>query len=148
MRCQAMTVSGLRMSSADRQSFHGWESQIQRTRSAQAGEACGHAANAAGPEADGAEQESLLAERSEAGSSLTDNKVESALVWKGYTPLLCKCNDFNAYGVFGRDCVKKARKRHAVRKMKVGPSEPPCRRRPQTAISCFGPKGRGGERYG
>ena len=50
--------------------------------------------------------------------------------------------------VSSRDCVKKARKRHAVRKMKVGPSEPPCRRRLQTAISCFGPKGRGGERYG
>jgi len=44
------------------------------------------------------------------------------------------------------DCVKKTRKRHAVRKMKVGPSEPPCRRRLQTALSCFGPKGRGGER--
>jgi hypothetical protein len=24
--------------------------------------------------------------------------------------------------------------------MKVGPSEPPCRRRLQTALSCFGPK--------
>jgi hypothetical protein len=46
----------------------------------------------------------------------------------------------------GGDCVKKTRKRHAVRKMKVGPSEPPCRRRLQTALSCFGPKGRGGER--
>src|SRR5215472_9116549 len=44
------------------------------------------------------------------------------------------------------DCVKKTRKRHAVRKMKVGPSEPPWRRRPQTVLSCFGPKGRGGER--
>ena len=32
--------------------------------------------------------------------------------------------------------------------MKVGPSEPPCRRRLQTAISCCGSKGRGGERYG
>ena len=40
----------------------------------------------------------------------------------------------------GGDCVKKTRNRHAVRKMKVGPSEPPCRRRLQTAISCFGPK--------
>ena len=37
-------------------------------------------------------------------------------------------------------CVKKTSNRHAVRKMKEGPSEPPCRRRPQTAISCFGPK--------
>jgi TolB-like protein len=45
-------------------------------------------------------------------------------------------------------CVKKASNRHAVRKMKVGPSKPPCRRRLQTAISCFGPKDRGGERYG
>ena len=44
------------------------------------------------------------------------------------------------------DCVKKTRKRHAVRKMKVGPSEPPCRGRLQTTLSCFGPKGRGGER--
>jgi hypothetical protein len=70
------------------------------------GEACDHAVNAAGLEADGAEQESLLAEQSEAGSSLADKKVESALVWKGYTPpLLCKCNDFNAYGVFGRDSL-------------------------------------------
>jgi len=51
----------------------------------------------------GPEQESLLAERSEAGSSLADNKLQSALVWQGYTPLLCKSNDFNAYGVFGRD---------------------------------------------
>jgi hypothetical protein len=27
-----------------------------------------------------------------------------------------------------------------VRKMKVGPSEPPCRGRLQTAMSCFGQK--------
>lgn len=31
-----MTVYGLTMSKADRQSFHSWESQTQRTRSAQA----------------------------------------------------------------------------------------------------------------
>lgn len=41
-------------------------------------------------------------------------------------------------GVVG--CVKKTRKRHAVRKMKVGPSEPPCRGRLQTAVSCFSQK--------
>jgi hypothetical protein len=35
-------------------------------------------------------------------------------------------------------CVKKTRRRHAVREMKEGPSEPPCRRRLQTATSCFG----------
>jgi hypothetical protein len=40
----------------------------------------------------------------------------------------------------GGACVKKTSNRHAVRKMKVGPSEPPCRRRLQTAISCCGPK--------
>jgi hypothetical protein len=47
---------------------------------------------------------------------------------------------------FGRKprfhCVKKARKRHAVREMKEGPSEPLCRRRLQTAMSCFGQKPR------
>src|SRR5664279_2654923 len=48
-------------------------------------------------------------------------------------------------GLLG-SCVRKTRNRHAVRKMKEGPSEPPCRRRLQTALSCFGPKGRGGER--
>ena len=37
-------------------------------------------------------------------------------------------------------CVRKTRNRRAVRKMKEGPSEPPCRRRLQTAIGCFGPK--------
>ena len=39
----------------------------------------------------------------------------------------------------GARCVKKTRKRHAVREMKVGPSEPPCRGRLQTAGSCYGP---------
>ena len=43
------------------------------------------------------------------------------------------------YGGVG-GCVKKTRKRRAVRKMKVGPSEPPCRGRLQTAMSCFGLK--------
>ena len=43
-------------------------------------------------------------------------------------------------------CVKKTRNRHAVRKMEVGPPEPSCRRRLQTALSCFGSNGRGGER--
>ena len=38
-----------------------------------------------------------------------------------------------------RNCVKKTRKRHAVREMRVDPSEPPCRGRFQTAISCYGP---------
>jgi hypothetical protein len=38
--------------------------------------------------------------------------------------------------------------RGAVPEMKEGPSEPACRGRLQTAVSCFGPKGRGGERYG
>ena len=41
-----------------------------------------------------------------------------------------------------RHCVKKTRKRHAVREMEVDPSEPLCRRRLQTAMSCFGQKPR------
>src|SRR5215468_3408957 len=36
------------------------------------------------------------------------------------------------------DCVRKTRERHAVGEMKDGPSESPCRRRLQTAMSCFG----------
>jgi hypothetical protein len=36
----------------------------------------------------------------------------------------------------------------AVPEMKEGPSEPACRSRLQTAVSCFGSKDRGGERYG
>src|SRR5882762_4437399 len=39
-------------------------------------------------------------------------------------------------------CVKKTRERHAVREMKEDPSEPSCRGRLQTAISCFGQKPR------
>jgi hypothetical protein len=34
-------------------------------------------------------------------------------------------------------CVKKTRKRHALRKMEVDPPESPCRGRLQTAVSCF-----------
>jgi hypothetical protein len=36
----------------------------------------------------------------------------------------------------------------AVPEMKEGPSEPACRNWLQTAVSCFGSKDRGGERYG
>jgi hypothetical protein len=38
------------------------------------------------------------------------------------------------------DCVKKTRERHAVGEMRDGPSESPCGRRLQTAMSCFGQK--------
>src|ERR1019366_9128688 len=39
-------------------------------------------------------------------------------------------------------CVKKTRERHAVREVKEDPSEPSCRGRLQTSISCFGQKPR------
>jgi hypothetical protein len=39
-----------------------------------------------------------------------------------------------------RGCAKKMRKHRAVPEMKVDPSEPFCRGRLQTAISCFGQK--------
>ena len=55
------------------------------------------------PRAAAGEPKSLLAERSEFENNPVDKKVESALVRKRYTPLLYKCNDFNVYGVFGRD---------------------------------------------
>src|SRR5208282_6783982 len=41
-------------------------------------------------------------------------------------------------------CVKKTRERHAVREMEVDPSKSLCRRRLQTAMSCFGQKPRWG----
>ena len=44
-------------------------------------------------------------------------------------------------GILG-SCVKKTRERHAVQEMKEDPSEPSCRGRLQTAISCFGQKPR------
>jgi hypothetical protein len=64
------------------------------------------------------------------------------------TPLRGKTTDWRAgcgrpaCPVRREGCVKKTRKRHAVRKMKVGPSKPLCRGRLQTAISCFGQKPR------
>jgi hypothetical protein len=46
-------------------------------------------------------------------------------------------------------CAKNVFTEHgAVPEMKEGPSEPACRSRLQTAVSCFSPKGCGGERYG
>jgi hypothetical protein len=51
------------------------------------------------------------------------------------------CQQFREFSVSCyHACVKKTSNRHAVREMKGGPSKPPCRRRLQTAISCFGPK--------
>jgi acyl-coenzyme A thioesterase PaaI-like protein len=44
--------------------------------------------------------------------------------------------------VLNGGCVKKTRKRHAVREMEVDPSKPLCRKRLQTAMSCFGQKPR------
>lgn len=73
-----------------------------RDRSRQ-GEACGQGSNVPGVEADGGEQESLLAERSEVGNNLGDKKWSQHLGGKGYTSLLCKYNDFNTYGFFGTD---------------------------------------------
>jgi len=42
----------------------------------------------------------------------------------------------------GGGCGKKTRERHAVREMEVDPSKSLCRRRLQTAMSCFGQKPR------
>src|ERR1700730_5419975 len=60
------------------------------------------------------------------------NKLK-AVRWPGFW-VCCAKNVFYEHG--------------AVPEMKEGPSEPACRSRLQTAVSCFGPKGRGGERYG
>ena len=47
-------------------------------------------------------------------------------------------------GTMRRECLdhavsRRREERHAVREMRVGPSEPPCRGRFQTAVSCRGP---------
>src|ERR1035438_3393814 len=74
--------------------------------------------------------------------------------------------EIRSYGSV-RGCVKNARKRNAVPEMKEDPSEPACRSRLQTAVSCYrpmaiaglqeqasnsrkllSPHGGGGERYG
>lgn len=48
-----------------------------------------------------------------------------------------------------RVCAKNVFDEHdAVSEMKEGPSKPVYRSRLQTAVSCFSPKGCGGERYG
>jgi hypothetical protein len=52
-------------------------------------------------------------------------------------PVLRGCCAKNVFSEYG-----------AVPEMKEGPSEPACRSRLQTAVSCFSPKGCGGERYG
>ena len=52
-------------------------------------------------------------------------------------PIMRRCPRGHRRSVTG-DCVKKARKRCAVREMKEDPSEPLCRTRLQTAMSCFG----------
>jgi hypothetical protein len=58
--------------------------------------------NAARPGADAEEQESLLAEQHGLGNNLAERKVRAA--WPGRLTLrLCKCNDFNENGLFGRD---------------------------------------------
>src|SRR5713226_8944236 len=67
------------------------------------GGACEDGSNAARPRADVGEQESLLAERRGLGNNLAERRVDMA--WKGYRSRLCKCNDFNVYGLFGRDKV-------------------------------------------
>src|SRR5215467_13605638 len=99
---QAMMVSGLRMSSADRQSFHRLESQTQRKRSVQPRRSLWPRRNVVGPEADGGMQESQLAERTDVGNNLGGRKIESASVRKDYVLFLRKCNYFNTHGVFGR----------------------------------------------
>jgi hypothetical protein len=47
-----------------------------------------------------------------------------------------------------RGCVKNVLRHDAVSMMKGGPSEPACRSRLQTAVSCWSRKAAGGERYG
>jgi hypothetical protein len=103
LRCQAMTVSGLTRSSAERQSFHNRESQTHGTRSAQRRRSLAHGSNVARPEADAGVQESLLAEQRELGNNLAEKRVRSAWSGKATGRDSVNANNFNENGLFGRD---------------------------------------------
>src|SRR5215467_16320398 len=69
--------------------------------------------------------------------NLSRDRAISAFRWL----LICakrNSSQRSGYAAARGDCVKKTRKRHAVGEMKDGPSESPCRRRLQTAMSCSG----------
>jgi hypothetical protein len=38
------------------------------------------------------------------------------MAWEGYPSRLCKCNDFNVYGLFGRDLLELASRIDAIEK--------------------------------
>ena len=97
---QAMTVSGLTRSNAERQSFHNRESQTHRKCGRPSGDgACAHGSIAARPRADGGEQESLFAEQRGLGNNLAERKGGSA--WPGkatgrdlVNAMISMCTDF------------------------------------------------------
>jgi hypothetical protein len=76
LRCHAMTVSGLTMSSADRQSFHNRESQPTGLGHSNEDAGYDRAWNAARPRVVGEEQEFLPAERRGIGSNLAERKAK------------------------------------------------------------------------
>ena len=73
----------------------------------------------------GTERENLAGDAKGKGASGSNREAEST-------------NAPERGGLPRSSCVKKTRKRHAVGEMKDGPSESPCRRRLQTAMSCSG----------
>jgi hypothetical protein len=81
-----------------------------------------------------------LAEHVERGRALKRHdpytELEAELVRQGFKSHIVTHVQREA----GWCCVKKVRERHAVREMKEDPSEPSCRGRLQTAMSCFGQK--------
>src|SRR5713226_2217756 len=98
-----MTVSGLIRTNAERQSFHNCESQTHRTRSA-------HLRRSLCPRLERcrtkswcrrAEISARRTARARKQSRREKSRVSKA--WEGYRSRLCKCNDFNVYGLFGRD---------------------------------------------
>src|SRR5713226_1526881 len=83
-RCQAMTVSGLTRSSAERQSRSTIAKAIPTGHGQPNGDAAyAHGSNVARPEADAGVQESLLAEQRELGNNLVERRVGPA--WSGQT---------------------------------------------------------------
>src|SRR5713101_3090383 len=110
-----MTVSGLIRTNAERQSFHNCESQTHRTRSA-------HLRRRLCPRLERCRTKSwcrrakISAWRTaRAWKQSRSEKSRVSMAWEGYRSRLCKCNDFNVYGLFGRDNKKCKMERHGAR---------------------------------
>src|SRR5882724_8248337 len=103
LRCQAMTVSGLTRSSAERQSFHNRESQTHKTWSAQRRRSLRPRLERCKTRSWCRSARISACRTARARKQSRREKSMVSMVWEGYRSRLCKCNNFNENGLFGRD---------------------------------------------